>query len=70
MKHWAKIWWVIFRNGKIVFALNVANTQERMTMYSSEMDYVFTQIQDEIRKTGLSKITVSVVGEGHIVICT
>ncbi|XP_071080039.1 tetratricopeptide repeat protein 13-like isoform X1 [Haliotis cracherodii] len=44
-------------NGKIVFALNVANTQERMTMYSSEMDYVFTQIQDEIRKTGLSKIT-------------
>ncbi|XP_041352986.1 tetratricopeptide repeat protein 13-like isoform X2 [Gigantopelta aegis] len=43
-------------NGKIVFSLNIANTQERMTTYYSELDFIFNQIQDEIRRTGVSKI--------------
>ena len=49
------------RNGKIVFSLNIANTQERMSTYYAELDYIFNQIQDEVRRTGVSKIAVSFI---------
>ncbi|KAK6997583.1 tetratricopeptide repeat protein 13-like isoform X1 [Biomphalaria glabrata] len=40
---------------KIVFALNIVNMPDRMSSYHSEMDYLLMLLQDEMRKSGLSK---------------
>ncbi|KAH9495068.1 Tetratricopeptide repeat protein 13 [Bulinus truncatus] len=45
------------QNKKIMFALNIVNTPDRMSSYHAEMDYLLTLLQDEIRKPGLNKAT-------------
>ncbi|GFO17046.1 tetratricopeptide repeat protein 13-like [Plakobranchus ocellatus] len=43
-------------SSKTVFALNVANTPDRTSSYSAEMDLLLILLQDEMKKVGSSKI--------------
>ncbi|WAR30792.1 TTC13-like protein, partial [Mya arenaria] len=42
-----------------LFTIEVANTRPRTADYHAELDYIYNQLQDEIRRTGSSKVSVS-----------
>ena len=46
------------RAKQILFTIDVANTRTRTAEYHAELDYIYNQLQDEIRRTGASKISV------------
>lgn len=44
-------------NGKILFSINVVSSHDRTMAYHAELDFVFNQLQEEIKRTGVSKVT-------------
>ncbi|XP_048734354.1 tetratricopeptide repeat protein 13-like isoform X2 [Ostrea edulis] len=42
-------------NDKMTFAINVVNTKARTQLYHAEIDAVFNQIQEEIKRIGIGK---------------
>lgn len=44
----------------MTFAINVVNTKARTQLYHAEIDAVFNQIQEEIKRIGIGK---ALVGE-------
>ncbi|ESO90066.1 hypothetical protein LOTGIDRAFT_218109 [Lottia gigantea] len=44
-------------NDRVIFALNTANNVGRMEDYSLELDFIFNQLQEEMKRTGSNKIT-------------
>ncbi|XP_052788997.1 tetratricopeptide repeat protein 13-like isoform X3 [Mya arenaria] len=40
-----------------LFTIEVANTRPRTADYHAELDYIYNQLQDEIRRTGSSKVS-------------
>lgn len=46
------------RNNKMTFSINIANTKARTQLYHAEIDAVFNQIQEEIKRIGIGKALV------------
>ncbi|XP_021378054.1 tetratricopeptide repeat protein 13-like [Mizuhopecten yessoensis] len=44
-------------NHKVLFSMNVMNRHERTMAYHAELDWVFNQLQEEIKRTGVTKVT-------------
>lgn len=45
------------RDERVMFSLNVATTKSRTVAYHAEIDAVFNQLQEEIKRTGISKVS-------------
>lgn len=41
---------------QILFTIDIANTRTRTSEYTAELDYIYNQLQDEIRRAGSSKV--------------
>jgi hypothetical protein len=46
------------RAKQILFTIDVANTRTRTAEYHIELDYIYNQLQDEIKRTSSSKVSV------------
>ena len=46
------------RAEQILFTIDIANTRTRTSEYTAELDYIYNQLQDEIRRAGSSKAVV------------
>ncbi|XP_060081664.1 tetratricopeptide repeat protein 13-like [Ylistrum balloti] len=44
-------------NHKVLFSMNVVNRHARTMAYHAELDSVFNQLQEEIKRTGVTKVT-------------
>lgn len=42
----------------MTFSINIANTKARTQLYHAEIDAVFNQIQEEIKRIGIGKALV------------
>ena len=49
---------LIFRAKQILFTIDVATTRTRTAEYRAEMDYIYNQLQDEIRRSVSSRVSV------------
>lgn len=44
-----------------MFAVHVVHTKSRTSAYHAELDAVFNQLQEDIKRTGITKLTVSMI---------
>ena len=44
-------------NSKMMFAVHVVHTKSRTSAYHAELDAVFNQLQEDIKRTGITKLT-------------